>query len=148
LPKTGAYVFTNSRTRERYTPNGVRHTFRRAVRRAKLVNPEQITPHTLRHTALSRMIAERHSDHTVMAISGHRSTRMLPRYIHPTDARKLEALETGSYLVTNRSQNETEPAKNSQLEDEVRELSKEFGGRQGDRTHDLRIANAALSQLS
>ena len=94
------------------------------------------------------MIAERHSDHTVMAISGHRSTRMLPRYIHPTDARKLEALETGSYLVTNRSQNETEPAKNSQLEDEVRELSKEFGGRQGDRTHDLRIANAALSQLS
>jgi integrase len=45
----------------------------------KLPNPAQITPPTLRHTALSRMIAERHSDHTVMAISGHRSTRTLQR---------------------------------------------------------------------
>jgi len=33
-------------------------------------------------------------DHTVMAISGHSSTRMLERYTHPTDSRKLEALET------------------------------------------------------
>ena len=104
MPKTGAYVFTNSRTRERYTPNGVRHTFRRAVRRAKLVNPEQITPHTLRHTALSRMIAERHSDHTVMAISGHRSTRMLQRYIHRAEARgPRNRLVLGHKPVTKRN---------------------------------------------
>jgi integrase len=148
LPKAGPYVFTNVRTEERYTPNGVRHVFRRAVVRAKLANPAQITPHTLRHTALSRMIAERHSDHTVMAISGHRSTRMLQRYIHPTDTLKLDALETGAYLVTNWSQNENEPARDGRPDEEIVELAKVFGGRQEARTPDLRVANAALSQLS
>jgi integrase len=49
---------------------------------------------TLRHTALSRMIAAGIDDHTVMAISGHSSTRMLERYTHPTIARKVDALET------------------------------------------------------
>ena len=41
--------------------------------------------HTLRHTALSRMIAAGHEDYTVMEISGHSSTRMLARYTHPTE---------------------------------------------------------------
>ncbi len=45
---------------------------------------------------------------------------MLQRYIHPTDALKLETLETGSYLVTNRSQNAIEPAEDGRLKDEVR----------------------------
>ena len=38
------------------------------------------------------MIALGIDDFTVMAISGHRSVRMLERYTHPTTARKLEAL--------------------------------------------------------
>jgi hypothetical protein len=29
-----------------------------------------------------------------MAISGHRSARMLERYTHPTNARKIDALES------------------------------------------------------
>ena len=49
--------------------------------------------HTLRHTALSRMIEHGLDDHTVMSISGHSSTRMLERYTHPTVERKLAALE-------------------------------------------------------
>lgn len=40
------------------------------------------------------MIAEFHNDHTVMAISGHSSTRMLERYTHPTQEHKIKALES------------------------------------------------------
>ena len=62
-----------------------------------------VTIHTLRYTALSRMIEAGYDDYTVMEISGHSSTRMLARYTHPTDARKQEALESFS-VVTNWSQ--------------------------------------------
>ena len=145
LPKSGAYVFMNARTEDAYTPNGVRHVFNRAVRRAKLDRPEEITPHTLRHTALSQMIGAGHSDHSVMALSGHSSTRMLERYVHPSQALKIAALETGAYVVTTWSQTENgTDAADPDLED----LCGEFGGRQEDRTPDLSVANAALSQLS
>ena len=53
-----------------------------------------VSLHTLRHTALSRMIAMGIDDYTLMAISGHRSVRSLERHTHPTDARKLDALES------------------------------------------------------
>ncbi len=86
-------VFTNARTHEAYTVNGVAHIFRRALERAGIATGD-VSLHTLRHTALSRMIATGIDDFTVMAISGHRSTRMLERYTHPTTARKLEALDT------------------------------------------------------
>jgi len=52
------------------------------------ITGDDVTLHTLRHIALSRMIAGGHDDYTVMEISGHSSTRMLARYTHPTDARK------------------------------------------------------------
>ena len=39
-----------------------------------------VSLHTLRHTALSRIINAGIDDYTVMAISGHSSTRMLERY--------------------------------------------------------------------
>jgi hypothetical protein len=35
-------------------------------------------------------------DQTVMAVSGHSSTRMLERYTHPTDERKTAVLESFS----------------------------------------------------
>jgi integrase len=129
------WVFTNPRTHEAYTPNGVAHVFKRALVRAG-IDPADVSLHTLRHTALSRMIAMGLDDFTVMAISGHRSVRMLERYTHPTDARKLEALETFA-AVDGQNLGRTE---NETLEN--------VGGRRGDRTRGLRIANAALSQLS
>jgi integrase len=67
------------------------------------IHPGDVTQHTLRHTRLSRMIEQGDDDYTVMALSGHSSTRMLARYTHPTDARKLDALD-GFTMVTNRSQ--------------------------------------------
>jgi hypothetical protein len=45
-------------------------------------------------TGLSRMIAAGIDDFTVMALAGHRSVRMLERYTHPTQARRVDALET------------------------------------------------------
>ena len=92
LPKHTGWVFSNRRTQQPFTVNGARHVFDRAVARAGL--SRDVTPHTLRHTALSRMIAAGFDDYTVMAISGHSSTRMLARYTHPTAERKVGALET------------------------------------------------------
>ena len=69
------------------------HIFRRALTRAGITTGD-VSLHTLRHTALSRMIASGIDTSAVMAISGHSSVRMLERYTHPTDARKVAALES------------------------------------------------------
>ena len=128
------WLFTNPRTHAAYTVNGVAHVFKRAVLRADITTRD-VTLHTLRHTALSRMIAAGIDDHTVMAISGHSSTRMLERYTHPTIARKVDALETFSLVGRNGAEQPNGDEKS-------------VGGRQEARTPDLRVANAALSQLS
>ena len=80
------------------------------------------------------MIARGIDDFTVMAISGHQPVRMLERYTHPTSARKLDAL-TVDLDGQNLGRTENDDAK-------------KIGGRREARTRDLRIANAALSQLS
>ena len=70
---------------------------------------------------------------------------MLARYTHPTEQRKVHALELPR-VVTNRSQ--TEKPDSSIAANEIAELLKKNGGRQEARTPDLCVANAALSQLS
>ena len=148
-PKATPWVFTSPRTGKPYT--GVAGSFGRAVERAGITTGD-MTLHTLRHPAISRMIEAGYDDFTVMAISGHSSTRMLARYAHPTEDRKVEALE--SFRVgTNWSQRAgRDDARESELVDETSaNISVErvgVGGPHGARTHDLRVANAALSQLS
>ena len=92
--------------------------------------------HTLRHTALSQMIAAGYDDYTVMAISGHSSTRMLARYTHPTEQRKIGALDAFA------------PSMGRMWAERESAGWKRSGGRHEARTRDLRVANAALSQLS
>lgn len=129
-PQTGpGPVFLNARTQEAYTVNGVAHVFRRALERAGITTGD-VTLHTLRHTALSRMIASGIDDHTVMAISGHQSVRMLERYTHPTTARKLDALSV-EFAADGQNLGRTEN------QDAIL-----VGGRREDRTRDLRVANA------
>jgi Phage integrase family len=120
-------VFMNVRTHTAYTVNGIAHVFRRAVVRAGITSGD-VSLHTLRHTALSRMIASGIDDFTVMALSGHQSVRMLERYTHPTNARKLDALE--SFAVDGPNLGRTENLER-----------KRSGGRQEARTPDLRVAN-------
>jgi len=145
-PRIHPWVFTNARTEERYTPNGVAHSFGRAVERAGITSGD-VTFHTLRHTALSRMVAGGFDDYTVMSISGHSSTRMLERYTHPTEARKIDALNL-PWLGTTRAQSGNAVDGDAVTATEIGELLGKFGGPHEARTRDLRVANAALSQLS
>ena len=94
---------------------------------------------------LNRLIFAEHGldDYTVMSISGHSSTRTLERYTHPTLERRIAALDTFNLS--------TKPPQNSVQQKEAAEaaaFARNFGGRQEARTPDLRVANAALSQLS
>ncbi len=139
-PRIHAWVFTNAKTEKPYTT--IRKVFERALQRAKITTGD-VTVHTLRHTALSRMVEHGLDDYTVMSISGHSSTRMLERYTHPTLERRIAALDTFdvSTICPQNSVQEKEAA-------EAASFAKHFGGRQEARTPDLRVANAALSQLS
>ena len=139
LPHVRTHLFTNPASGKPYTVNGVGHIFNRALARAGICTGD-VSFHTLRHTALTRMIGAGHSDHTVMAISGHSSTRMLERYTHPSETLKLSALETGAHLVTNRSQNPGDAAARASEDKEMRKLLKRFGGRREARTRGLRVA--------
>jgi len=147
LPRMHPWVFTNARTADRYTVNGVAHVFNRAVERAGISRWEEVTLHTLRHTALSRMIASGFDDYTVMEISGHSSTRMLARYTHPTEERKIGALDLPA-VGTIWAHNDNAASEDSKTASEIAELLRNSGGRHEARTRDLRVANAALSQLS
>jgi hypothetical protein len=93
------------------------------------------------------MIEHGLDDYTVMSISGHSSTHMLERYTHPTLERRIVALDTFD-LSTKCPQKSDEEAVQQKEAAEAASLLSNFGGRREDRTRDLRIANAALSQLS
>ena len=93
------------------------------------------------------MISEGYDDHTVMAISGHSSTRMLSRYTHPSLERKIGALETFADLMYGHTVATQPPAAVAAAAQGLKKR-RNVGGRQEDRTPDLCVANAALSQLS
>ena len=107
-PHSSPWAFLNPRTRRPYTT--VLKSFKRALQRAEIATVD-VTLHTLRHTAISRMLEQGYDDYTVMEISGHSSARMLARYAHPTETRKQAALDSFS-VVTNWSQAPCEGQKN------------------------------------
>ena len=80
LPRVGAYVFTNARTGKRY--QNVRKVFERALTRARITTGD-VTVHTLRHTAITRMRMAGVDDATIMELFGHLTKQMLDRYTHP-----------------------------------------------------------------
>lgn len=66
--------------------------FRRVVRGAGL-DPKLVTPHTLRHTAITEMAEAGAEARTIQAFSGHKSQAMVWRYTHARDQRIDEALD-------------------------------------------------------
>lgn len=66
--------------------------FRRAVIRAGL-NPKKVTPHTMRHTAITEMAESGAEARTIQAFSGHKSKEMVWRYTHARDQRINEAMD-------------------------------------------------------
>ena len=91
-------------------------------------------------------------DYTIMELVGHLTKNMLARYTHPVTQRKQAALESFDCLVTGVLTSEhklsTRAGDASETDAELAEFVRKFGGRQEARTPDLRVANAALSQLS
>ena len=102
IPKQGRHVFISYRTGKPLKK--ILGGFKVAVRDANL--SDDVVIHTLRHTAISRMMDAGIDPRTIMEISGHRSLAMLERYTHPREQRKIEALESinRDSLVTQRSQ--------------------------------------------
>ncbi len=55
--------------------------FARAVKRANL-DPSRVTPHTMRHTAITRLVQAGIDLPTIQLISGHKTLAMVLRYAH------------------------------------------------------------------
>ncbi len=73
------YVFVNPRTRKPYKVTSISLAFAAAARRARV---EGASFHTLRHTAVSRMVAAGIPDRIIMKIVGHTTPNMVSRYAH------------------------------------------------------------------
>ena len=56
-------------------------SFRDVVKEAGL-NPKEVTPHTLRHTAITHLVQAGVDLPTVQRISGHKTLQMVARYSH------------------------------------------------------------------
>jgi integrase len=85
LGKPDGYLFP---TRRADATNSHRQNmsvqFRRAVIRAKL-DPNKVTPHVLRHTAITGLVRAGVDLPTIQRISGHKTLAMVLRYTHLSD---------------------------------------------------------------
>lgn len=76
--------------------SGHAHTIRKAFRRSSTragLDPDQITPHTLRHTAVTHLVQAGVDLPTVQRISGHRTLSMVARYAHQSGSHIEAAME-------------------------------------------------------
>ena len=85
------WVFPNSRSASGHYES-MKVPFRRVAESAGL-DPRVVTPHTLRHTAITDMAETGAAVQTVQNFSGHRTVDMVMRYIHAREARVNEALD-------------------------------------------------------
>lgn len=67
--------------------------FRRAVERAKL-NPKMLSPHTMRHSAITRLIKAGVDIPSVARISGHKTLAMVLRYTHLDSSHVDQAIQS------------------------------------------------------
>jgi integrase len=70
----------------------IRKAFRRSVARAGM-DPDRVTPHTLRHTAVTHLVQAGVDLPTVQRISGHKTLAMVARYAHQSGAHIEAAME-------------------------------------------------------
>lgn len=73
------FVFVSPRTMKPYEVISISLAFASTARRA---NVEDVSFHTLRHTAVSRMVAAGIPDRIIMKIVGHTTPNMVSRYAH------------------------------------------------------------------
>lgn len=77
------WVFPSSRTKSGHV-NEFNGPFRRAVIAAGL-SPNLVTPHVMRHTAATKMVASGAPLPAVQSVTGHKTLAMLMRYTHLAD---------------------------------------------------------------
>ena len=70
----------------------IRKAFRRSVKQAGL-DPDGITPHTLRHTAVTHLVQAGVDLPTVQRISGHKTLSMVARYAHQNGSHIQAAMD-------------------------------------------------------
>lgn len=85
------WLFPNPRSASGHIEN-MKTAFRRCVVRAGL-NPTEVTPHTMRHTAITNLAATGADIPTIQTFSGHLSLKTVMRYAHARDRRVDEALD-------------------------------------------------------
>lgn len=76
--------------------NGHVHTIRKAFRRSVAgagMDPDEITPHTLRHTAITHIVQSGVDLPTAQRISGHKTLAMVARYAHQNGAHIQAAMD-------------------------------------------------------
>ncbi len=78
----------------------MKKAFRRCAIRAGL-DPRQVTPHTMRHTAITNMAETGADVRTIQEFSGHESLEMVLRYTHARDRRVDNAAEKMETAKTN-----------------------------------------------
>lgn len=90
LPPGCPWVFPSpgSRTGHVHT---IRKAFRRSATRAGL-DPDQITPHVLRHTVVTHLVQSGVDLPTVQRISGHKTLSMVARYAHQSGSHIQSAM--------------------------------------------------------
>lgn len=90
LPSECPWLFPSpaSKSGHVYT---MRKAFYRSVQRAGL-DPTLITPHVLRHTAVTHLVQARVDLPTVQRISGHKTLSMVARYAHQSGAHIQSAM--------------------------------------------------------
>lgn len=84
LPPGCPWLFPSPGSAEGNT-HTIRKAFRRSVARAGM-DPDEITPHTLRHTAVTHLVQAGVDLPTVQRISGHKTLAMVARYAHQSGA--------------------------------------------------------------
>lgn len=79
---TSGFMFPpgNARSKSEHR-DSFRKAFRRAAKRAGL-DPDAITPHVMRHTAITRLVKAGVDLPTIQRISGHKTLSMVLRYSH------------------------------------------------------------------
>ncbi len=89
---TNGYVFLGGAG----SSTGYRHTFRKAFKRAVEragLDPTKVTPHTMRHTAITKLVKAGVDLPTVQRVSGHKTLSMVLRYTHVDGAHIDGAIE-------------------------------------------------------